>query len=473
VAMKKHFLTILTLLIWLNLAAFAICAQDAPPKEANKREADLVELTELDKTIKLDVRYARSDNFVGRAVYTEARAFLQKPAAEALLRVHKKLKKQNLGLMIFDGYRPWSVTKIFWDVTPEDKRKFVANPKNGSKHNRGCAVDLSLYDLKTGKLIEMPTDFDDFTDKASPKYAGATAEQTKNRDLLRAAMEAEGFTVNDNEWWHFDYKDWKEYAIYDIPFSAIKNLDAKLSDAKIEEKKDWKRFFDAANVNGGTLIYDWRRNKYLVYDRERIDKTFVPASTSKIIHSLIFLETGVLKDENETLKWDGVQRSVAAWNQDHNLRSAFIVSAVWFYIEVSKRVGKDLMQNYYDLSNYGNRNTNNFGIDYWNKGDLRITPREQIAFLVRLYENRLPFSVHTIETFKDIFISEKTDKYVLRAKTGWSSAYEPQVSWYVGYIERGKDVYFFATEIDIKRDEDAAKRAEITKNILKDLQILE
>ncbi len=220
--MKKHFLTISNLLIWLALASFQIPAQSAPPSRANEREVNLVELTRLDKTIKLDVRYARSDNFVGRAVYTEARVFLQKPAAEALVRVHRKLKKQNLGLIVFDGYRPWSVTKIFWDVTPEDKRKFVANPKTGSRHNRGCAVDLSMFDLKIGKLVEMPTDFDDFTDKASPKYAGATETQKKNRDTLRAAMEAEGFTVNDNEWWHFDYKDWKDYAIYDVAFSEIK-----------------------------------------------------------------------------------------------------------------------------------------------------------------------------------------------------------------------------------------------------------
>ncbi|MCY7374673.1 MAG: hypothetical protein LH472_01715, partial [Pyrinomonadaceae bacterium] len=110
-------------------------------------------------------------------------------------------------------------------------------PQKGSRHNRGCAVDLSLFDLTTGKLLEMPTEFDDFTDQASPKYDGATEQQTKNRDTLRAAMEAEGFTVNDNEWWHFDYKDWQDYAIYDIPFSAVKDLEPKLSKAKIEEKK--------------------------------------------------------------------------------------------------------------------------------------------------------------------------------------------------------------------------------------------
>jgi D-alanyl-D-alanine dipeptidase len=220
--MKKHFLTFSVLIVWIFLAFSVAFAQGAPPKEENKREADLVELITLDKTIKLDIRYARTDNFVGRAVYTEARAFLQKPAAKAILRVHKKLKKHGLGLVIFDGYRPWTVTKLFWKVTSEDKRKFVANPKTGSKHNRGCAVDLSMFDLKTGKLVEMPTDYDDFTDKASPNYEGATETQKKNRDLLRKMMEAEGFTVNQNEWWHFDYKDWKDYAIYDIAFSEIK-----------------------------------------------------------------------------------------------------------------------------------------------------------------------------------------------------------------------------------------------------------
>lgn len=220
--MKKHFLTISVWLVWITLTHFPVFAQNAPPKEKNKREADLVELILLDNTLKLDIRYARTDNFVGKAVYTEARAFMQRPAAEALVRVHQKLKKQNLGLVIFDGYRPWSVTKLFWEATPEDKRKFVANPTKGSRHNRGCAVDLSIFDLKTGEFLEMPTDFDDFTDKANPYYKGATEIQTKNRDLLRKMMEAEGFIVNKNEWWHFDYKDWEKYAIYDIQFSEVK-----------------------------------------------------------------------------------------------------------------------------------------------------------------------------------------------------------------------------------------------------------
>ncbi|MCS6873509.1 MAG: M15 family metallopeptidase [Pyrinomonadaceae bacterium] len=196
-------------------------SQDTPPKEKGKKEAELIEITKLDETIKLDIRYATSNNFVGRPVYTEARAFLQRPVAKALVRVHKKLKNIGLGLVIFDAYRPWSVTKLFWEITPPEKRIFVADPSVGSKHNRGCAVDLGLYDLKTGKLLPMPSEYDEFTERASPTYSGATEEERKNRDLLIKMMQEEGFTVNPYEWWHFDHKDCQKYAVYDIPFSEI------------------------------------------------------------------------------------------------------------------------------------------------------------------------------------------------------------------------------------------------------------
>lgn len=216
--MRKQILRFALPLICFILFSSAF-SQNAPPKEDNKREAHLVELITLDSTIKLDIRYATDNNFVGRAVYPEARAFLQKPAAKGLLGVHKKLKKRGLGLLIFDGYRPWAITKLFWEVTPEDKRKFVANPEKGSKHNRGCAVDLTIYDLKTGKPVPMPSGYDEFTERASPDYTGGTDEERTNRDLLRKLMEDKGFTVNANEWWHFDYKNWKDYAIYDISFA--------------------------------------------------------------------------------------------------------------------------------------------------------------------------------------------------------------------------------------------------------------
>jgi beta-lactamase class D len=168
-----------------------------------------------------------------------------------------------------------------------------------------------------------------------------------------------------------------------------------------------------------------------------------------------------------------VKRWVADWNQDHSLRSAFKASAAWFYVEASKRMKREKMQRFYDESSYGNRNTNGFGTDYWVAGDLRVTPREQIDFLVRFYENRLPFSKRSMEIVKDIMMLEKTDKYTMRAKTGWSDVFTPQVGWFVGYVEKGNEAYFFAIEIDIKKNEDAAKRKEITKNVLKTLQIIE
>ena len=215
--------------IIVRIFAPAICVffistafgQTSAPAEKNKRGADLIELKKLDRTIKLDIKYATADNFVGKAVYPEARAFLQRPAAAAVVHVHKWLNKQGLGIVIYDGYRPWSITKLFWEVVREDQKKFVADPAKGSKHNRGCAVDLGIYDLKTGKAIPMPSAYDEFTERASPDYAGGTEEERNNRDKLRQLMEANGFTVNPNEWWHFDLIGWEQYAIYDISFSEI------------------------------------------------------------------------------------------------------------------------------------------------------------------------------------------------------------------------------------------------------------
>jgi D-alanyl-D-alanine dipeptidase len=198
-------------------------AQNGPPKESGAfRKAQLAELALLDPTLHLDIRYATSNNLTGRPVYDEPRAFLQRPAARALVRAHRALIKKGYGLLIFDGYRPWTVTKIFWDVTPPDKHQFVANPAEGSKHNRGCAVDLSLYDLKTGREVEMPSIYDETSERSYPTYEGGTVAQRRARDLLRATMEKEGFSVYPTEWWHFDYKDWKKYAILNLPFGEIK-----------------------------------------------------------------------------------------------------------------------------------------------------------------------------------------------------------------------------------------------------------
>lgn len=203
------------------LLALAFVLVQPPVDPRATASPDLVDLAALDSTIRLDIRYATADNFLGRPVYPEARAFLQRPAAEALLRAHRWLKTKGYGIVVFDGYRPWSITKVFWDATPEDKKQFVADPAKGSRHNRGCAVDLSLYDLRTGRAVQMPSEYDEMTDRAHPDYRGGSRNARRLRDLLRRAMEREGFTVYEHEWWHFDYKDWPRYPVLDIPFTAI------------------------------------------------------------------------------------------------------------------------------------------------------------------------------------------------------------------------------------------------------------
>lgn len=197
--------------------------KEEPPKEPGEfRKSDLVDLAKLDPGIKLEIRYATADNFLSTPVYTSARTFLQRPAAEALLRAQRTLEKQGYGLLIFDAYRPWYITKIFWDATPPGKHDFVADPAKGSRHNRGCAVDLTLYDLKTGREIEMPGGYDEMSERSYPNYAGGTAEQRAHRDLLRRAMEKQGFHVFQVEWWHFDYRDWPRYGIGNVPFEQIR-----------------------------------------------------------------------------------------------------------------------------------------------------------------------------------------------------------------------------------------------------------
>jgi len=211
--------TAVVLLFFLfNSVAFA----QGPPQETGPfRKPELVEITKLDPTIRLDIRYATKNNFLGKPVYRQARAFLQRPAAEALLRVNQALHKQGYGLVVFDGYRPWSVTKAFWEATPEDKKIFVADPSKGSRHNRGCAVDLSMFDLKTGQLVKMPSEYDEMTERAHINYECAQPEAKRLRTLLHDAMAAEGFAVYEPEWWHYDYKDWKEYPILNVKFSEI------------------------------------------------------------------------------------------------------------------------------------------------------------------------------------------------------------------------------------------------------------
>lgn len=185
-----------------------------PPRETGDfLTSDLVDVRSLDSSIALDIRYATSANFLATPVYGKSQARLQRRAAEAVVRAHRALKALGYGLLLHDGYRPWFVTWIFWNATPPASREFVADPASGSRHNRGCAIDLTLFDLKTKKAVEMPGLYDEMSPRSYPDYAGGTSRQRALRDLLREVMEREGFEVNESEWWHFDFKDWPRYAI--------------------------------------------------------------------------------------------------------------------------------------------------------------------------------------------------------------------------------------------------------------------
>jgi len=197
-------------------------AATPPPNQAGQRTPDLVELVTLDSTIRLDIRYATTNNFMGSVFYEAPQAFLERPAAEAVARTNQALAQLGLGILVHDAYRPWFVTKMFWDATPDSQRIFVANPAHGSRHNRGAAIDLTLYDRKNGQPIDMVGTYDEFTARSYPDYLGGTARQRWYRDLLRHEMEDHGFRVYEFEWWHFDYKDWEQYPVLNLRFSDIR-----------------------------------------------------------------------------------------------------------------------------------------------------------------------------------------------------------------------------------------------------------
>jgi D-alanyl-D-alanine dipeptidase len=193
-----------------------------PPVETGPHlPNDLVDLTSIDPGIRIDIRYAGSNNFMGIPLYERAAAFMQRPAAEALGRAQKTLAAKGYGLTIHDAYRPWFVTWMFWEATPPEDHAFVADPAQGSRHNRGCAVDLTLYDLKTGKVVEMPGRYDELSRRSYSSFVGGTTRQRALRDLLRDAMVAEGFEIYPEEWWHFDFKDWRRYGIGTRTFTEL------------------------------------------------------------------------------------------------------------------------------------------------------------------------------------------------------------------------------------------------------------
>lgn len=228
--------------------------------------------------------------------------------------------------------------------------------------------------------------------------------------------------------------------------------------------------FQELGIEGSIIIYDQQENKTYEHNPERNQTAFSPASTFKILNSMIALESGVIRDDLAILTWDGIERSIPIWNQDYNLRRAFRFSAVWFYQVLARRTGYETMKNWVTAADYGNENIGEErDIDsFWLGGDLEITPRQQIEFLQRFYLGDLPFAEENIALVKDIMIVEQTPEYIIRAKTGWANT----VGWYVGYLERDENVYFFATNIVMRGESDAPHRITVTRRCLTSLGVL-
>lgn len=203
-----------------RLRAESIAAQP-PVWPASAAKSDLVEIHVVDPSIEIDMRYASTNNFMGVALYDRASAFLQHPAAAALARAQASLRNRGFRLIVLDAYRPWSVTWLFWQAVPPEARQFVADPTLGSKHNRGCAVDVALIEIADGTMATMPSDYDEASARAGPDYRGSTSRARWHRDLLRAAMENAGFTVDPHEWWHYDFGDWQSYPVLNTPLAAL------------------------------------------------------------------------------------------------------------------------------------------------------------------------------------------------------------------------------------------------------------
>lgn len=240
---------------------------------------------------------------------------------------------------------------------------------------------------------------------------------------------------------------------------------------------EFSQHFQDIGVEGSIVIYDRNQDKTYQHNPERNNTPFLPASTFKILNSLIALKTGVIANDVAVLTWDGIERTIPAWNRDLNMRMAFNLSAVWFYQVIARRVGHRRMQQWVTAADYGNQTIGGpEDIDvFWLEGELRITPQEQIQFLRRLYDHDLPFSRDAIATVKDIMIVDETPDYTIRAKTGWavlSESDSEQIGWYVGYVEQDDNTYFFATNIDIRDADDAKARETLTRLSLKTLGLL-
>ncbi len=246
-------------------------------------------------------------------------------------------------------------------------------------------------------------------------------------------------------------------------------------------RDDFQSYFDSCGVEGSIAIYDIESQKWIVSDTVGLVIETLPASTFKIINLLIALETNTIKDENEIVKWVGSTDTVKYGYRpeiyhDMSVKEAFELSAGWVFVELAKKIGKETYKKHLSESKYGNNNLSQTEVDFWNFGDFAISPKNQVEFLLSLYEEKLPFSKRNIDIVKNVMITEQNDEYTIRAKTGWTRENNMNTGWWTGYIETKKGTFIFATRLlqdrKINRSDFGSCRKEITKKIFRDLNII-
>ena len=246
--------------------------------------------------------------------------------------------------------------------------------------------------------------------------------------------------------------------------------------ASVTERPDFERFFTEQKLKGSFLFYDPQRDHYTAYNFERTRQRFLPASTFKILNTLIGLETGVLKDENSVMKWDSVKRDMDAWNRDNTLETAFKVSCVPCYQEVARKVGLKRMQEWVGKAGYGQLDINADNLDkFWLEGKSTITQEQQVDFLRRVHDGNVPFAKKNLAILKKIMLLDEKPDWKLYGKTGWAGGNaNPNIGWFVGYVEKGNKVYYFATNVESPKpvpDTFVPARRQITEAILKSLGV--
>ncbi|HRQ64943.1 MAG TPA: class D beta-lactamase [Xanthomonadaceae bacterium] len=249
---------------------------------------------------------------------------------------------------------------------------------------------------------------------------------------------------------------------------------AAAGDASWIEREDWRQHFESAAVRGTIVVHDARRGERFAFDTARAAVRFMPASTFKIPHALIALEAGVVRDEFQVFPWDGRHHAIASWNRDQDLRRSMRNSTVWLYQQFARDIGEAREREWLARLDYGNAEIGSSVEEFWLDGSLRISAIEQIAFLERLYRNELPFALAHQRLVKDIMIVEAGRDWILRAKTGWGIRVQPEIGWWVGWVEHPEGPVYFALNIDLPRDRvaDMGKRESVARAVLKDLGAL-